>query len=329
MNEQILREFSELTPDRILDCIEKTIQRPMTGLTYPMPSYINRVYELQTRAGERIIAKFYRPGRWASAAIADEHRFVLDCAAAEIPVVAPMTFPDGATLAEMDGFRFAVFPKKSGREFEVKEDTDWVRIGRLVARLHLAGSLRKAETRIRLHPEFSMVADVAYLMESGAVAPRHLSAFKEVADRLLKLSEAGFKSVESIRIHGDCHRANLLERPGEGLMVIDFDDMAMGPPVQDIWLLLPEHAEHCGREIDLILSGYTQFRDFDRSTLGLIEVLRAMRIIYYLAWCGRQRQDFQFRHTFPDWGSDRFWEHEIADLKKQLLNAERGIRKGT
>lgn len=290
----------------------------MTGLTYPMPSYINRVYELQTRDGERLIAKFYRPGRWTSAAIADEHCFVTDCAEAEIPVVAPMVFADGSTLAEMDGYRFAVFPKKSGREFDVKEDTDWVRIGRLVARMHLAGSLRTADSRIRMHPEFSMAADIIYLKESGAIAPRFLPDFEKITDQMLEAITGRFEPAEMIRIHGDCHRANLLERPGEGLMLIDFDDMAMGPPVQDIWLLLPDHAANCQREINLILEGYEQFRRFDRRTIDMIEPLRAMRIIYYLAWCGRQRHDFHFRHHFSEWGNDRFWEHEIADLHRQL-----------
>ncbi|MFZ5572760.1 MAG: serine/threonine protein kinase [Thermodesulfobacteriota bacterium] len=322
MNEQELRDFSALTPDLILGTVERAIGRSMTGLTYPLPSYINRVYELQTRDGERIIAKFYRPGRWSSAAIVDEHRFVMDCAAEEIPVAAPLVLADGSTLAEADGYRLAVFPKKSGREFDIKDDTDWLRIGRLVARMHLVGCRRTADARIRMHPRFSMAADVEYLKTSGAVSSRCLPEFTKITDRMLAAIDDLFTEVETIRIHGDCHRANLLERPGEGLMVIDFDDMVMGPPVQDIWLLLPDHAGYCRREIDLLLEGYEQFRKFDRDTLVLIEPLRAMRIIYYLAWCGRQRQDYHFRHHFPEWGNERFWEHEIADLHRQLQQVE-------
>ena len=43
-----------------------------------------------------------------------------------------------------------------------------------------------------------------------------------------------------------------------------------------------------------------------------------MRMVYYLDWCARQRDDFQFRHLYPEWGSDCFWRHEIADLQEQL-----------
>jgi hypothetical protein len=41
-------------------------------------------------------------------------------------------------------------------------------------------------------------------------------------------------------------------------------------------------------------------------------------MIYFLAWCSRQVDDFQFRRNFPDWGSDVFWQKEINDLREQL-----------
>jgi len=41
----------------------------MTGLATALPSYINRVYEFQTVEGTRLIAKFYRPGRWSREAL--------------------------------------------------------------------------------------------------------------------------------------------------------------------------------------------------------------------------------------------------------------------
>ena len=95
--------FENLTPDRILDHIESGMDVRLTGLTAPMPSYINRVYELQAIDGQQLIAKFYRPGRWDRDALRDEHDFVLDCAADEIPVVAPLKLADGSTIGEADG----------------------------------------------------------------------------------------------------------------------------------------------------------------------------------------------------------------------------------
>lgn len=318
--------FDNLFPDRILDAVETGMECQLTGLTAPLPSYINRVYELQAMGGERLIAKFYRPGRWTRAALQDEHDFVLDCATDEIPVVAPLELVDGETIGEHEGILYSVFPKRSGREMNLHTDEGWRRLGSLVGRIHLAGSRREAGNRLRMHPETTTKPEISQLLDGGFMSPHQTGRFKDVTSRIVEIALREFEGVELQRIHGDCHRANILERPDEGLMVIDFDDMAMGPPVQDIWLLLPGHANHARHEINLILEGYEQFMEFDDHSLRLVEILRAMRIIYFLAWCSTQVDDFKFQSNFPDWGSEMFWQREVADLEHQyhaILNDER------
>lgn len=311
-------DFEHLTPEVLLDVVENATGVGMTGLTIPLPSYINRVYELQTRRGERIIAKFYRPGRWSRAAIEDEHTFLADCAESEIPVVCPLKLADGSTLGKTDGIFFALFPKKAGREFEQNTPEDWKRVGSLVARIHLAGSRRTAGDRITLHPMKSTRDDLDLLIGGGYVTEKYRRAFEDLTGSIVENITGLFAGSELIRIHGDCHRGNLLDRPGEGLMVIDFDDMMVGPPVHDLWLLLPDHAGRSRREIDALLEGYEQFRQFDYSSLKLIEPLRFMRIIYFLAWLARQVDDYAFRANHPDWGTEIFWQREISDLKHQF-----------
>jgi Ser/Thr protein kinase RdoA (MazF antagonist) len=93
--------------------------------------------------------------------------------------------------------------------------------------------------------------------------------------------------------------------------------MMMGPAVQDIWLLLPGHAADCRRELTMLLDGYETFLDFPRGSLVLIEPLRFMRMIHFLAWRARQRHDHWFRREFPDWGTKSFWTREIEDLNAQ------------
>jgi Ser/Thr protein kinase RdoA (MazF antagonist) len=100
-------------------------------------------------------------------------------------------------------------------------------------------------------------------------------------------------------------------------MLIDFDDMVMGPPVQDIWLLLPDYAESSRKELELILEGYEAFGEFDRNSFALIEPLRFMRMIHFLAWSAKQRNDLRFQNTFPDWGGKSFWIKEVEDLRLQ------------
>ncbi len=307
----------------MLDALETTTGRRMTGLATPLPSYVNRVYEVQAMDGERMIAKFYRPGRWSREAIQEEHDFLADCREDEIPVIAPLTFPDGSTLQEANGIYFTLFPKGLGLQLELNSPKDWVRVGRLLGRVHVSGSKREASARLKLHPMTSTAADVDHLIDGGFVPPTCLNGFKDVTSRILDAIGDMFDDINSIRIHGDCHCGNLLYRPGEGLMVIDFDDMMIGPPVQDIWLLLPDHADACQTELSLLLRGYETFLEFDDSSLRLIEPLRTMRVIYYLAWCSIQLDDFKFRQEHPDWGTDPFWRREIADLESQYQAIER------
>jgi Ser/Thr protein kinase RdoA (MazF antagonist) len=311
-------DFQGLLPDVMLDAVEKATGRRMTGLATPLPSYVNRVYEIQAEDGERLISKFYRPGRWSREALQDEHDFLADCAADEIPVVAPLKFPDDSTLQEADGIYFTIFPKGLGRQLEINSPKDWLRVGRLLGRVHVAGSRREARARISLHPLKSTGTHVRLLIDGDFISPRLLGEFKDVTSRILDDIKDLFDDAEFIRIHGDCHCGNLLSRPGEGIMVIDFDDMMRGPPVQDFWLLLPDHADKCRRELSLLIRGYEMFRDFDDHTLRLIEPLRTMKIIYYLAWCSIQVDDFKFRSDHPEWGSDAFWQREIGDLHTQF-----------
>jgi Ser/Thr protein kinase RdoA (MazF antagonist) len=309
--------FELLTPDALLGVVETALGTRLTGLTVTLPSYINRVYELRAVDGTKLIAKFYRPGRWERAAIEDEHRFVLDCQEIELPVVAPLTLTNKKTIGQHADMFFAVFPKRSGRQLEISSESDWIRIGSLIARLHLAGEKQTAPHRITIHPQKSTLNDLELLC--GSAVPESMrSGLRDVSKRIIDSSAPLFQNTECIRIHGDCHRGNIMDRLDEGLLLIDFDDMAMGPAVQDLWLLLPDRADQSAREIELFLQGYEQFRTFNRASLRCIESLRAMRMIYFLAWCGRQINDFQFRKNFPDWGNDRFWQKEINDLREQL-----------
>ena len=65
--------FDSLTPESIIEVIEEEKKELFTGLITPLPSYINRVYEIESMTGERYIAKFYRPGRWNLFSLKEEH----------------------------------------------------------------------------------------------------------------------------------------------------------------------------------------------------------------------------------------------------------------
>src|SRR5216117_812588 len=91
--------FFSLTPDRVLDAVEVGGLR-CTGRCLPLRAFENRVYEVELEDERRLVVKFYRPGRWSRAAILDEHAFLADLAAAEVPAVAPLDLGIGGTRSE-------------------------------------------------------------------------------------------------------------------------------------------------------------------------------------------------------------------------------------
>lgn len=313
-----IADFAHLTPDVVLQLVEQALGRRSSNLCRPLTSYINRVYDIQMEAGDWVVAKFYRPGRWSTVALQDEQDFLVELAAAEVPVIAPLTCADGRTLCEEAGLRFALFPKKGGRPCDEPTEEEWRALGRLLARVHQVGAAHRPKDRIRIHPQCSLADHVDEILTHEFPYPGLRDQFEDVVDELVDVIEPLFEGVALTRLHGDCHPANIIHRPGESFHLIDFDDMALGPPVQDLWMLLPGKVEQAARELELLLEGYETFRLFDRATLRLVEPLRAMRFLHYTAWCARQKADGGFARIAPDWGTTGFWRQEIADLARQL-----------
>lgn len=325
MPPEALADFSHLTPDAVLNLVEAALGRRAANLCRPLGSYINRVYDVQLEDGAWVVVKFYRPGRWNRAALQDEQDFVTELAAAEIPVIAPLAAPNGATLHEHRGMFYAIFPKKGGRPLEEPDPAQWLELGRLLARMHVIGSQRAPRDRIKLGPRTSTRAHLELILRSEFPTPGVRREYERVTSEIVARIEPLFEDIERVRIHGDCHRANILGRPGEPFFIIDFDDMALGPPVQDLWMILPGHVKDSRVELDRLLEGYETFRDFDYASLRLIEPLRAMRMIHFTAWCARQQADGGFARVAPGWGTSAFWRQETADLERQLQEIEEAL----
>jgi Ser/Thr protein kinase RdoA (MazF antagonist) len=237
----------------------------------------------------------------------------------EIPVVAPLKLMDGGTLGVHGEMYFTVFPKKGGRSFDEYSDDQWLQLGRLLGRTHLVGAARSPRDRITLVPDKSTRQHIDYILNGSFIPSDMATPFKELANALITEIRPLFENMEMIRIHGDCHFSNLLCRnPGESFYIIDLDDMAVGPPVQDLWMLLPGYMRDSLAEIDFFLEGYETFRNFDRRLLRLIEPLRAMRYIHFTAWCAHQVAEDGLSRAAPNFGSREYWQREIKDLGEQL-----------
>lgn len=269
-----------------------------------------------------MVVKFYRPGRWQREAILEEHRFLADLRAAEVPVCAPLRFPDGRTLCEVEGIFFAVWPRTGGRSPAELSDDAITMLGRLLARIHAVGSARRAVHRPVLTGAAYGGEALGFLERHGFLPPACARRYRRAATEVVSRYEALSQAVPRHRIHGDCHLGNLLHGPAEGggdaWFFLDFDDFVMGPAVQDVWMLIPGRDAEAVRQRALLIAAYRELRDFDERWLALVEPLRGLRFLRYAAWIARRWDDPAFPSAFPHFGTHEYWENETRDLEELL-----------
>jgi Ser/Thr protein kinase RdoA (MazF antagonist) len=288
-----------------------------TGSILALASYENRVYQIGTEQGF-VVAKFYRPGRWTTAAILEEHEFALELAAQEIPVVPPLVH-DERTLHEFDDYRFALYERRGGRwpELGTSEDREW--LGRFLGRLHVVGGTRRFIERATLSREDLGARAVEDVLAGDWLPPHLLESYERITDQILDAVDACFEEVgpyRELRIHGDCHRSNVLWTE-QGPHFVDLDDCVNGPAVQDLWLFLAGSRDEMAGQLGDLLEGYGQFSNFDYRELRLIEALRALRLLHYTAWIARRWNDPAFPRVFGWFGEARSWEEHVQALLEQ------------
>ena len=314
--------FFRLSPDRVLDAVEAAGLRP-TGHCTALNALENRVYDLRLEGGHHVVAKFYRPGRWSREEILEEHRMLFALRDAEIPVCAPLTGPDGETVREALGIHYALWPRTGGRAPDELSDDEVAVLGRLLARIHAAGKSLGPVHRPKLDAESVPLTALALLEERGFLPPSCARAYAELTREIARLYTELAEGIALQPIHGDCHVGNLL-RGDEGFFFLDFDDLVVGPPVQDVWMLLPGRDTHAQRQRELLVDAYETFLPFDRRSLALVEPLRAFRFVHYAGWIAKRWDDPSFPDAFPHFGSEAYWEEETRDLAEQLERIRNG-----
>lgn len=312
--------FLGLTPDWVIKAVEAGGFEP-TGHVMALHCLENRVYDLRIEDGSHVVAKFYRPGRWSEDAILEEHRFLLDLQAAEIPVCAPLAFDDGRTLHTVEGIHYAVWPRTGGRSPEELDDQQVEILGRLVARIHNVGAMREVAHRPVLDAESYGLAALAVLEDKGVLPPHRRDRYRDAVERIVDVYEELAEGVPLHRIHADCHYGNLLNGR-EGWFFLDFDDFRLGPAAQDVWLLVPGRDAEAEQQRALFVDAYRQFRAFEPRWMALVEPLRGLRYIHYAAWIARRWHDPAFPRAFPEYDAEAYWEREVQDLEEQAQRCE-------
>lgn len=315
-------DFYDLTPNEVLNAVDAAGFQP-TGEFSQLNSYENRVFDIRLENKARVIAKFYRPGRWSEQCILEEHEFLSDIKALELPAIAPLQLKNKSTLMQSESaIWFALWPKAMGRMVDELHLDDLKKLGRTLARFHNIGEMKRARHRPVMNTENYGWLNLNLLDEWVApeVAHRYFAAATAILDFLDdELDESQF-----IRIHGDCHRGNILKTDSamsgsqSEFFFLDFDDFCMGHPIQDFWMLLSndEVTDEGAEELNVIIDSYSELRNFDENATQLLPALRGLRIIHYAAWIARRWEDPTFPKLFPQFLDFNYWATETEALEK-------------
>lgn len=310
--------YQNLGPDQVLAAVE-SCGFEADGRLLEMNSFENRVYQVGLEDGNAVIAKFYRPERWSDAAILEEHAFSMSLAAREIAVVPPLPDTTGHTLRAFAGFRFALFERRGGRPPDFESEEQLRQLGRFIGRLHAVGSEAHYQHRPTLDQKTFGSECTTFLLENGFIPDALQVVYASLTTDLMQRIRWCYErcgDLRLIRVHGDCHRGNILWTE-DGAHLVDLDDSRMAPAVQDLWMFLAGEREEQQRSLNTLLEGYTDFYPFNATELHLIEALRTLRLIHYYAWLARRWDDPAFPRAFPWFNTARCWEQHILDLREQ------------
>ncbi len=316
--------YLQLTPHAVIEAVEST-GRYSDARILTLNSYENRVYQVGIEEADPIIAKFYRPERWTSQQIDEEHRFTQYLYDADIPVVPPLAISPETelpTLSSNGVFLFALYPRQGGRAPQLDDLEHLHQLGRFIGRIHAAGKAFSLQYRINFTVKRFGSDCVEFLLSEGFIPSDLIPAYESVTAEILReivLNNPEEKCFDQIALHGDCHAGNILWRDDRPHFV-DFDDVLSGPAIQDLWMMLSGDLSSRQKQIAEIIEGYEMFMPFNLAELRLIEPLRALRLLHYNAWLARRWRDPAFPNSFPWFNTPRYWSEHILDCKEQLSN---------
>lgn len=305
--------FYNLHPDTVLKAAE-ACGFQTTGEFYQLNSYENRVFDIRLEGQEAVIAKYYRPQRWSTEAIMDEHEFLWELKSEDIEAIAPLILPNEMTVSIVDGMNVAYFPKMRGRMPQEFLGDQLKQVGRLLARVHNIGAQHPAEYRPVMDTSYYGGWDTLDFLAEW-ITPELRNRYLQAAETILRKVDEVVNPSEFIRIHGDCHKGNLLHN-GKEFFLVDFDDCANGPVVQDFWMLFSGDNDSFSEERDLILSGYEELREFPWHQFDWVPLLRGQRIISYAGWIAKRWEDPSFPRIFPEFNTYRYWAEEVEALER-------------
>ena len=329
MSTELKRQFFALDPQLMLAGVDAAGFQT-TGQYIQLNSYENRVFDVflepgspwpdtdSSQASDRVIVKYYRPMRWSQKSLLAEHFFLAELKSQGVHAISPLNLANNSSLFSFEGLWMAAFPKGLGRMPEELNSDDLRAIGRTLARIHNIGAQKPATDRLSLNMQ-TYGWPAIELLQSW-VAPEVWERYQRAANEVLTCLESELDESKFIRIHGDCHKGNILKTDPRDAQpeyfFVDFDDFCNGPTAQDFWMLFSETEAQNQSERDDLLAGYEELRDFPHADEALFAPLRGLRIIHYAAWIARRWEDPSFPKLFPQFREYTYWAEETEALEQ-------------
>jgi len=324
-------DFSQLQPDLVLDLVE-SYGYEVSGQSYPLNSYENRVFQVGLEEGGSVIAKFYRPQHWSTQQILEEHSFADKLFKAGVPIAENILNTNGQSVIELAGYLCSLQQKVIGRVPELDDLDSMFQLGQLIGSMHAQGK----DLHFKHRRSFDIVrmgcTGSAYLAENWIpkkLQGRYTSIIMQLLSAIANCLPDDFDS-HFIAAHGDCHLSNVL-MSRDGPVMLDFDDCMMAPAVQDIWMFLAGDQQQQKKQLSELIEGYEESAEFPHYQLEWIPAMRALRVINYTAWLARRWSDPAFPLAFPWFNTEDYWLQHLKQLQQLVndFNAEQFSAKGS
>ena len=172
-------------------------------------------------------------------------------------VVAPVRADDGVVVHRIhDHYALALHPKVDGTTFRwgpYEDDAHRRAVVDRLVELHAVPGCREAvgtdDLAVPLGDELrETIADPGARWSAGPFASdawdlvtRHGAHVLALLDRHDDLV-AGADPTRFVLTHGEPHRANTVVTEGEGVVLVDWDTVLLGPPERDLWRIVGEEA---------------------------------------------------------------------------------------
>ena len=268
----------------------------------------NTLFEIRSKSGERFALRIYSDEEttlkenqaeifWLTALVRDS----------DLKVTEPVPRKDGeyislVTVPDVPPNRRCVLYRWiPGRTLGDRNNPEYYyKLGQCLAKLH-----NHAETLNPLPPEIDPKRwDKAFYYPDEPViynTPEYSHLFSkgdiQTMDQVIEIADRVFQKLfsdpeELMLIHGDLHFWNVHAYHGE-LYLIDFEDINLGYPVQDIAVTLyaGRNREDYSEWKDAFIEGYTTIRLWPKVEPEVISVLMAARSVMFVNYAARILDD--------------------------------------